>query len=383
MRFALLGTHPDGIDMACALVETGRHQLVAYTSAEPVPDHILRRWGEQAHRLHDLEDLLADPEIDAVIVAGTPDNRTVQLRRALQSERHVLCVHPPDAVPDGAYEAAMIQNDTGRLLLPLLPEALHPGIVRLAEVIRSGTRPLVEPRLIEVERWATEHVLLDTGGAKHRPAFPGWDVLRALCGEVAEVAALAPGEELTSEETVLLSGRFERGELFQAALVPYQSESRWRLTAVGSHGRAELLFPAGGRGPAFLNWCDRDGDLREEAWDAWDPWPAMVAVFEEAVAGNRASRRPTWQDAIRSLELDDAARRSVQRRRASTMEYQEASEEVGFKGTMTLIGCGLIWLTILIVILAIWFPQAGWAVVPLLVIFLGLQAFRWIVPRKR
>ena len=49
MRFALLGTHPDGIDMACALVETGRHQLVAYTSAEPVPDHILRRWGEQAH----------------------------------------------------------------------------------------------------------------------------------------------------------------------------------------------------------------------------------------------------------------------------------------------------------------------------------------------
>jgi predicted dehydrogenase len=383
MRFALLGTHPDGIDTACALVETGRHQLVAYTSAEPVSDHILRRWGEQARRLHDLEDLLADPEIDAVIVAGTPDNRTIQLRRALQSERHVLCVYPPDAMPDGAYEAAMIQNDTGRVLLPLLPEALHPGIVRLAELIRSGTRPLVEPRLIEVERWATDRVLLDTGGAKHRPAFPGWDVLRALCGEVAEVSALAPGEELTSEETVLLSGRFEHGELFQAALVPYQSEPRWHLTVVGSHGRAELLFPAGWRGPAFLSWCDRNGDLREEAWEAWDPWPALVAVFEEAVAEGRARRRPTWQDAVRSLELDDAARRSVQRRRASTMEYQEASEEVGFKGTMTLIGCGLIWLTIIIVILAIWFPRAGWAVVPLLVIFLGLQAFRWIVPRKR
>jgi len=92
MRFALLGTHPDGIDMACALVETGRHDLVAYTSAEPVPDHILRRWGPDARRLHDLEDLLADPAIEAVIVAGTPANRMVQLRRALQSERHVLCV---------------------------------------------------------------------------------------------------------------------------------------------------------------------------------------------------------------------------------------------------------------------------------------------------
>ncbi len=382
MRFALLGTHPDGIDMACALAETGRHQLIAYTSAEPVPEPILRRWGPEARRLHDLEELLADPAIDAVIVAGTPANRTVQLRRALQSERHVLCVYPPDSVPDGAYEAAMIRDDTGRVLLPLLPEALHPGVVRLAELLRSGARPLVEPRLIEVERWATDEVLLETGTRGHRPAFPGWDVLRALGGEVAEVSALAPREELTAEEPVLLSGRFERGLLFQAALVPYQSEPRWRVIAVGSHGRAELLFPVGSGGPAFLSWRDRDGETHEEAWDAWDPWPTLIEVFEAAVASDGA-RRPTWQDAIRCLELDDAARRSAHRRRTSTMEYQEASEEVGFKGTMTLVGCGLIWLTILIVILANWFPKAGWAVVPLLVVFLGLQAFRWIVPRPR
>src|SRR5215467_6456482 len=118
MRFALLGTHPDGIDMACALVETGRHELTAYTSAGPVAEAVLRRWGPGARRLHDLEDLLADPAIEAVIVAGTPDNRPVQLRRALQSERHVLCAHPAVAVPDGAYEAARFQNDTGRVLLP-------------------------------------------------------------------------------------------------------------------------------------------------------------------------------------------------------------------------------------------------------------------------
>jgi predicted dehydrogenase len=384
MRFALLGTHPDGLDMACGLVATGRHELVAYTSAEPIPDPILERWGSQARRLHDLEDLLADPAIEAVIVAGTPANRMVQLRRALQSERHVLCVYPPDAMPDGAYEAAMIRDDTGQVLLPLLPEALHPGVGRLAELLRSGRRPLVEPRLIEVERWATGPVLLDTGTARHKPAFPGWDVLRALGGEIAEVSALAPREDLTTEEPVLLSGRFERGLLFQSALLPHQDESRWRLVAVGSHGRAELLFPVGPRGPGFLTWSDPDGETHEEAWDAWDPWLPVVALFEAAVSQAARSPAPlTWQDAVRSLELDDAARRSVNKRRASKMEYQEATEEVGFKGTMTLVGCGLIWLTILIVILANWFPQAGWAVVPLLVVFLGLQAFRWIVPRSR
>ena len=381
MRFALLGTHPDGIEMACALVDSGRHELIAYTSAEPVAEAIRQRWGSQVRQLHDLEELLADPAIEAVIVAGTPANRTVQLRRALQSERHVLCVHPPDSVPDGAYEAALIQNDTGRVLLPLLPEALHPGIVRLAEVMRSGMRPLGEPRMIEMERWATEAVLLDTGTDGHRPAFPGWDVLRVLGGEIAEVSALAPREELTTEEPVLLSGRFERGVLFQTALVPYQSEPRWRIAAVGSHGRAELFFPVGPRGPAFLSWLDGNGELHEESWEAWDAWPVLVSLFEEAVAGQPA--RLSWQDVVRSLELDDAARRSVQKRRASTMEYQEVSEEVGFKGTMTLLGCGLIWLTIAIIILSNWFPKAGWAVVPLLLVFLGLQAFRWIVPRSR
>jgi predicted dehydrogenase len=395
MRFALLGTHPDGIDMACALVETGRHELAAYTSAEPVAEHVQRRWGPHGRRLHDLEDLLADPAVEAVIVAGTPANRPVQLRRALQSERHVLCVHPADATPDVAYEAAMIRDDTGRVLMPLLPDALHPGVVRLAQLLRSGTRPLVEPRLIEVERWATDAVLLDTG-AEHKPAFPGWDVLRALGGEVAEVSALAPREDLSTEEPVLLSGRFERGTLFQAALLPFQGEARWRVVAVGSHGRAELLFPAGERGPAFLSWQEPDGSTHEESWDAWDPWPPLVALFDEAVergargaerspgAPRPALRAPlTWQDAVRSLELDDAARRSVQRRRSSPMEYQEASEEVGFKGTMTLVGCGLIWLMIAIVILAIWFPKAGWVVVPLLVVFLGMQLFRWVVPRRR
>jgi hypothetical protein len=289
-------------------------------------------------------------------------------------------------VPDGAYEAAMIRNDTGKVLLPLLPDALHPGVVRLAELLRSRTRPLVEPRLIEVEWWATDQAVLETGGG-HRLALPGWDVLRALGGEVAEVSALAPGEEISIEEPVLLSGRFERGFLFQEALVPYQAEPRWRVIAVGSYGQAELLFPVGTRGPAFLSWRDATGETHEESWDAWDPWPALVGLFEAAVAPesarDAAPAGPTWQDAVRCLELDDAARRSAQRRRTSTMEYQEASEEVGFKGTMTLVGCGLIWLTILIIILANWFPKAGWAVVPLLLVFLGLQMFRWIVPRSR
>src|SRR5262249_54172980 len=116
MRVALLGDHPDGLDMARALAESGRHELAVY-SGGPIGREYLARWGIAARSVGDLEEVLADPAIDAVIVAGSPADRPAQLRRALQSERHVLCVHPVDQTPDTAYEAAMIQAETRRVIL--------------------------------------------------------------------------------------------------------------------------------------------------------------------------------------------------------------------------------------------------------------------------
>lgn len=433
MHFALLGDHPDGLDLARALVASGRHELPIYSGPAVGMEH-LRRWDIQPRLVHDLEEVLADPAVEAVIVAGSPSVRPLQLRRALQSERHVLCVHPADESPDLAYEAAMLQQDTGGVLLPLLPESLHPAIQRLVELLDSlqrsttAAQPLAssEPqvsqpfRLIELERWSTETVLFDADVEGHKPGLPGWDVLRLLGGEIAEVSAFSVPEDVTPDEPILVTGRFERGGLFQTLLVPHQSDARWRLAVLTREDRIELVFPLGFPGPATLRWRDETGETREESWDAYDPWPALVDAFE-AAAGDRlltisgrpfgvrrsairqavseqiqrtpsetaiaesrqptAERRwPTWHDAIRCLELDDAARRSIERRRSSVMEYQEATEEAGFKGTMTLVGCGLLWSSLFVLILSVWIPWLRWAILPVFAVFLGLQLFRWIVP---
>src|SRR5260370_41420497 len=102
MRFALLGNHPDGLEMACCLSESGRHQLGAYTNSSLMPI-ITNRCGTEARIVTDLEEILADPAIETVIVASGPAHRPAHLRRALQSERHVLCVHPPDSSGDLGY----------------------------------------------------------------------------------------------------------------------------------------------------------------------------------------------------------------------------------------------------------------------------------------
>jgi predicted dehydrogenase len=359
MRFAILGNHPDGLAMAAALVSSGRHQ-------------------QTTRQVSDVEEVLADPQVDAVIVAGEPGVRPAQLRRALQSERHVLCVCPPDDTTDVAYEADLIRQDTGRVLFPLLTSGTHPAVRRLADFIRlpgnekEGASPVGAFRLLEMERVAPP----PTEG---KPTFSGWDLLRTLGGEIAEVSGFAADEHAEAGQIVLASGRFERGGLFHVTYLPDHPGAQGCLSVIGERGRAELVFPVGWGGPAFLDWRDESGELHEEAWDAWDPWPSLVEWFEEAVA----DKTPTWLEAVRGAELDDALRRSIERRRTSVLEYQEASEETGFKGTMTLVGCGLIWAILVLVVLSFWVPKIGWLIVPLLVIFLGMQFLRYLIPARR
>ncbi len=222
--------------------------------------------------------------------------------------------------------------------------------------------------------------------AGQKPSFPGWDILRTVGGEIQEVSAFAEREELQEGEPVLVSGRFEQGGLFHVTLLPRQSKPSWRLTVIGTEGRVDLLFPLGWDGPACLDWRDANGEGQEEYWERWDPWPTLIETFErmtEASSAPEGRPRLSWQDALRALELDDAARRSVERRRSSVLEYPEATEEVGFKGTMTLVGSAMLWTVLLLLILSVWWPRIGWLIVPLIVVFLGLQFLRHFLPKAK
>jgi len=49
---------------------------------------------------------------------------------------------------------------------------------------------------------------------------------------------------------------------------------------------------------------------------------------------------------------------------------------------MTLAGCSLIWLTLIVLILSAWIPWLAWLIVPALGVFLVMQVLRWIVPSQ-
>jgi len=393
MRFALLGDHPDGLDLARALAASGAHDVSVYCGPA-MGLHSLQHHGVSPRVLEDVEEVLADPEIDAVIVASDLPMRRRHLLRALQAESHVFCVHPADISPDVAYEASLIQADTGRVLLPLLPMAFHPGFERLRQMAQK--QPL--PRMLEMEIWSTEEVLIAWTPTNSKPSLPGWEVLRVIGGEIGEVFLQSTRTELSPGEPLTVSGRFASGLLFHANFMPRQAHAHARLSLVTTTGRASLHFAHGWPGPARLAYTDEEGQSRTESWDTINPWPALIQHFELAVLDGSV-RRPQpgqpddanltknpphlgWPDALRALELDDAARRSLERGRASTLDLQEVTEEASFKGTMTLVGCSLIWLAVVVLIVSIWIPWLAWGILPVFAIFLGLQALRWVLPEK-
>jgi len=407
MRFALIGDHPDGLDMARALADSGRHQLVIFCGPALAFD-LLSRWSLSPRRIGDMEAVLADPSVEGVIVAGRIGDRPNQLRRALQSELHVLCLHPADQTADIAYEAEMIRKDTGKRLVPLLPEALHPAIARLASLLRAH----VDARglLVEIERHAREQVLLEADDVNDRPGFPCWDILRALGGDIIELMAFAETEHAAVDEPILLCGRFVNGGLFQEKLLPNQPEALLNVTVRCQEQRFELRFPHGVTATSQLVWTDAGGEPHQENWEAWNPWPALVAAFEKkprtgervqqpgeldqhvttddvhlrAIVPPSTERGPelSWQDEIRALELDVAARRSMEHRRAGTLDFEEVTEEASFKGAMTLVGCGLLWSSLMLLILSVWLPWLGWLILPLFAVFLLLQALRLGMPKQ-
>jgi hypothetical protein len=372
MRFAIVGDHPDGWAAARALAASGRHGIVAYHCGRAAEE--LRADWPALRRVADLEEILADPAIEAVIVAGRPGERLDQLRRVLQSERPALCVHPVDQKPDGAYEMNLLQGDVHQVVLPILPDTFWPALAEFRERVQVPDAPARSTRVIDLVLARPDEVLFEPGEPDERPTFPGWDVLRFVGGEIAEVAAFAAAEETMPGQPVLVHGRFAGGGLFRAIYLPRQSTPCNQIILTGPRGQLEAdRSLAGGDEPG---------------------WAALVVRFDVAIQRVKATPRAapgagpsfdlgdglSWQDEIRALELDDAARRSIERRRAYTLEYQEASEDVGFKGTMTLVGCALIWLIPLLLVVSAWFPLLGWVIIPVLLGFLGLQLLRWLVP---
>src|SRR3954454_5612747 len=131
----------------------------------------------------DLDDGLASPGLELVVVGGPLELRGEALRRAAAEGLAIICLHPPGEDSEAYYQVALSKSETGALVVPDLPLRLHPGVAALARAMTSGD--------LGTFRWVRHECSVGPVGTDLvRHAFArAVDVVRALVGDIEALTA--------------------------------------------------------------------------------------------------------------------------------------------------------------------------------------------------
>jgi D-xylose 1-dehydrogenase (NADP+, D-xylono-1,5-lactone-forming) len=247
IRLALLSTaqiNGEIIDgaAACELVS-----VVGVASRNPAraKAYALEHGLDRSWRSYD--ELLAEPDVDAVYVA-LPNALHVEWSiRALEAGKHVLCEKVLDKRADRVAEAFDTAERADRFLMEGFMYRHHPQTKRLSELVADGA--IGELRLV---RAAFSFSLTELGDVRMRPELDGGSVTDVGCYGISAIRLLAgEPESVTATEVLGSTGvdvRFAGtlalpGDVlgyFDCAFdLPYRSE----LEVVGSEGVIRVVDP--------------------------------------------------------------------------------------------------------------------------------------------
>jgi predicted dehydrogenase len=86
----------------------------------------------------DFGELLADPELDAVVIATPVPTHYELARRALEAGKHVFVEKPPAMKGPEMEELLSLAEERGLVLMPGHLLLYHPGVLKLKELVDSG-----------------------------------------------------------------------------------------------------------------------------------------------------------------------------------------------------------------------------------------------------
>ncbi|WP_116203298.1 Gfo/Idh/MocA family protein [Amycolatopsis circi] len=148
LRWGLLATGTIAAEFAAG-VEQSRHGVlaaVASRTAERARDFATRYEIPKAYGSY--EELLADPDVDAVYVATPHAQHEEWAIRAIEAGKHVLCEKPLTLTAADAEKVIEAARNNDVFLMEAFMYRLHPQTRRLIELIESGA--IGEVRAVDV-----------------------------------------------------------------------------------------------------------------------------------------------------------------------------------------------------------------------------------------
>ena len=255
------------------------------------------------------QQLLADPEIEAVYIPLPNSMHREWTIKAAQASKHILCEKPLALSAAECAEMDAAARANGVLLMEAFMYRFHPQTERVIELLRQGL--VGEPRLIHA---AFTFHLTNPANIRLQANLGGGGLMDVGCycvnvsrtlfaSEPIEVQAFAGWSAAGVDEQLIGSLRFPGGRdaQFDSALTLARRES---YQVVGPDGVIEVpvaFLP--GHSDTIIRIRDSAGE-RSEAITGIDEYQLMVEHFAACVRGQATLRYPPAEAAanMRTIE---------------------------------------------------------------------------------
>jgi len=263
------------------------------------------------------EELLADPEVDAVYVATEHHRHAEDVVAAAEAGKHVLCEKPMANSVADCRRMIDACRAHGVALQVAYYRRYYPKLVRMKELLDAGAvgEPVsaqihlssrLDPARVSPSNWRL-NAELSGGGALVDTGSHRLDLLLWLLGEPDRVAAFAECRELPMEapdmETLLI--RMASG-VHVSSHHGYRSPSDDRFEITGTRGVLSAT-PVDGPGLRLT------GDGREEHWELPKHANVHFPLFDDFVTRLAAGQPPrfTGEDGMQASRIIAAAYESA------------------------------------------------------------------------
>jgi predicted dehydrogenase len=324
VKIAVAGAGYWGINHVRAFSRLPGAELVAVCDPDPAALEKASRLAPHAKKHHSLDETLADPDVDAVVLATPAVAHAPQAMAALAAGKHVFVEKPMALNPDDASALAQLAAGARHLLMVGHLMIYHPGYERLRQLVRSGE--LGEVYYLYALRVNLGRLRKDENALW---SFGPHDLSMILDLYQAEpVTVAARGESYLQpgvEDVVFVNLRFADKKMAQMQLSWLDPRKERRLTVVGSKKMVELddvhpteklrIYDKGyDRPPSFTQYGEyltvRHGDIHIPKLDLAEPLEVECRHFVSCIAEGRTPRSDA-KAGLAVVRVLDAAQRSL------------------------------------------------------------------------
>jgi len=305
-------------EIAPAITVSPQGELRAVVSRDQGRAEVFAGRHGAARALTSFDELLADPEVDAVYIATPNALHAEQVVTAAKAGKHVMCDKPLALSAEDANRAVAACAEAAVKLGITFQTRFHDNYGRFRELVQDGS--LGDIRVVQVEMspgrtllkgWRTDPALAGLG-AINNLGVHAFDLIRWLLGaEAIEVTALAGHEGgLVPETLALVLLRYATGALAYVNVNQSVAFPQADITVYGTKGRVVGRSTTRMNMEGTLDVLTDQGETTIET-ASYHAYRGAVMAFEDAVATGREPS-PSGLDGLRSVELTGAIEESLQ-----------------------------------------------------------------------